>query len=93
MPVDLDHVEKLVHALEKDLAGAKADDATIRKLLDEIETIKDALTAPAPKQHSRIRESLHTIRDTIDRAAGTARGEAWRDAPYLAEIGRILGMP
>lgn len=92
MPVDLNQVAKLVHSLEKDLAGAKADEATIRKLLDEIDTIKGVLTSPAPK-HSRIRESLHAIRETIDRAAGTARGEAWRDAPYLAEIGRILGMP
>ncbi len=90
-PVDLDRVAKLVHALEKDLAGAKADDATIRKLLDEIDTIKSALTSSAPRP-AHVRESLHSMRDTMERAAGTVTGEVWRDAPYLAEIGRILGL-
>jgi len=61
-------------------------------LLGEIETIKNALRSPAPR-HSRVRESLHAIRRTIEHAAGRASGEVWRDALYLAEIGRILGMP
>ncbi len=84
MPVDLNQVAKLVHELEEDLARAKGDEASVRKLLDEVETIKSLLAAPAPK-HSRIRESLHAMRDTMT-------GEMWRDAPYLTEIGRILGM-
>ena len=92
MPVDLDRVAKLVHALEKDLAGAKADDdATIRKLLDEIDAIKSALRSSSPR-HEGVRENLHSMRDTMERAAGTVTGELWRDAPYLAEIGRILGL-
>jgi hypothetical protein len=91
MTVDLDRVAKLVHALEKDLAGAKADDATIRKLLAEIDTIKSALTS-SPPRHAGVRESLHALRDTMERATGTVTGELRRDAPYLAEIGRILGL-
>jgi len=90
--VDLDQVAKLVDALEKDLASAKLDAASTQKLLGEIETIKNALGSPAPR-HSRVRESLHAIRRTIEHAAGRASGEVWRDALYLAEIGRILGMP
>jgi hypothetical protein len=91
MSVDLDRVAKLVQALEKDLAGAKADDATIRKLLAEIDAIKGALQSSAPR-HEGVRENLHSMRDTMERAAGTVTGELWRDAPYLAEIGRILGL-
>lgn len=91
MSVDLDRVAKLVRALEKDLAGAKADDATIRKLLAEIDAIKSALQSPAPR-HEGVRENLHSMRETMERAAGTVTGEVWRDAPYLAEIGRILGL-
>jgi hypothetical protein len=91
MPVDLDRVAKLVQALEKDLAGAKADDATIRKLLAEIDAIKSALKSPAPG-HEGVRDNLHSMRDTMERAAGTVTGELWRDAPYLAELGRILGL-
>lgn len=91
MPVDLDRVAKLVHALEKDLAGAKADDATIGRLLAEIDTIKSALTS-SPPRHAGVRESLQSMRDTMERATGTVTGELWRDAPYLAELGRILGL-
>ena len=90
--VDLDQVAKLVDALEKDLMSARLDEANIRKLLGEIETIKNALKSPAPK-HSRVRESLHAVRHTLEHAAGTVSGEVWRDSLYLAEIGRILGMP
>ena len=91
MSVDLDRVAKLVQALEKDLAGAKADDATIRKLLAEIEAIKSALKSTAPGREG-VRENLYSMRDTMERAAGTVTGELWRDAPYLAELGRILGL-
>jgi hypothetical protein len=82
--VDLDQVAKLVDALEKDLADAKPDEADIRKLRREIEAIRSLLRSPAPK-HSRVRDSLHSIRLAME-------GEIWRDAPYLTEIGRILGM-
>jgi hypothetical protein len=89
--IDLARVAKLVDALEKDLARAKPDEAHRRKLLREIEAIRNALTSP-PK-HSGIREGLHAIRQTMEHASGTLAGEMWRDAPYLAEIGRILGLP
>lgn len=83
---------KLVDALEQDLTRARPDEATLRKLRDEVETIKTALKSPAPK-HSHVRERLHAIRQALEHAAGTVSGEMWRDAPYLSEIGRILGMP
>ena len=82
--VDLDKVAKLVDALEQDLAKAKPDEADIERLRAEIEAIRSLLRAPAPK-HSTVRERLHSLRETME-------GEIWRDAPYLAEIGRILGM-
>lgn len=90
--IDLARVAKLVDALEKDLARAEPDQAHRRKLRREIEAIRKALTSPAPK-HSGIREGLHAIRQTMEHASGTLAGEMWRDAPYLAEIGRILGLP
>jgi hypothetical protein len=78
--MDIDQVAKLVDRLERDIARAGANEADTRKLLAEIEAIKALLRSPAP-EHSRLRERLHAIRQ-----------ELWRDAPYLAEIGRILGM-
>jgi hypothetical protein len=83
--IDLDKVAKLVDALEKDLAKAKPDEADIERLRAEIEAIRSLLRSPQPKQHSRVRDRLHSLRATME-------GEIWRDAPYLAEIGRILGM-
>lgn len=82
--VDLDKVAKLVDALEKDLAKAKRDPADMERLRAEIEAIRSLLRAPAPR-HSTVRERLHALRETLE-------GEIWRDAPYLAELGRILGM-
>ena len=78
--IDIDQVSKLVDELERDIARAPANNADTRKLLDEIEAIKKLLKSPAP-EHSHVRQRLHAIRQ-----------ELWSDAPYLAEIGRILGM-
>ena len=78
--IDIDQVAKLLDRLERDIARAPASNADTRKLLDEIEEIKKLLKSPAP-EHSHVRERLQAL-----------RRELWRDAPYLAEIGRILGM-
>ena len=78
--MDIDQVARLVDRLERDIARAGANEADTRKLLAEIAAIKKVLQSPAP-EHSHVRERLHAIRE-----------ELWRDAPYLAEIGRILGM-
>ena len=90
--IDLDHVARLVDALEQDLARATLDEASRRKLHEEIASIKRLLGSPEPR-HSGVRESLHSIRQAVDHAAGTVSGEVFRDAPYLQEIARILGMP
>ena len=90
--VDIDQVSKLIDRLERDIARVRANQADTRKLLAEIEAIKKVLKSPAP-EHSQVRERLRAIRQGIEHAAGTLSGELWRDAPYLAEIGRILGMP
>lgn len=79
--MDIGQVARLVDRLERDIARAGANQADTRKLLAEVEAIKQLLKSPAP-EHSHLRERLQAIRE-----------ELWRDAPYLAEIGRILGMP
>ena len=78
--MDIEQVSKLVDRLERDIARAGAKEADTRKLLAEIAAIRQLLKSSAP-EHPHVRERLHAIRQ-----------ELWRDAPYLAEIGRILGM-
>jgi hypothetical protein len=39
-----------------------------------------------------VKEALHDIRAALEHALETVEGEAIRDWPYIAEIGRILGM-
>ena len=88
--LDVGEVARLIEGLERDLRRARQD-ADIRKLLDEIETIKNVLKSPSPKA-SWLRESLQSIRNILENAAGTVLGEVLKDGPYIAHIGRILGM-
>jgi hypothetical protein len=89
--VDLEQVSKLVSALEGDLARLRPQGPDVQKLAEELETIKHLLKSPAPK-HSWLRESLQSVRNILENAAGTVLGEVLKDAPYVAQIGRIVGM-
>jgi hypothetical protein len=90
--IDLERVARLIEALEQDLARARLDEASSRKLKEEIASLKRLLGSPEPK-HSGVRERLHSVRQAVDHAAGTVSGEVFRDAGYLQEIARILGIP
>jgi hypothetical protein len=89
--IDLEQVRKLVVALEGDLARSRPQGADVQKLLDELETIKHLLKAPSPKP-SWLRESLRSVRAILENAAGSVLGEVLKDAPYVAQIGRIIGL-
>jgi len=82
--VDLDAVAKLVEAMERDLQKIGGDSSEIRRLRDEVETLRNVLRSPVRRQHW-VRDALHAIRDA-------AVAEGLRDSQYIAEIGRILGM-
>jgi hypothetical protein len=60
--------------------------------MDELQTLKKLLHAPAAKQ-SWFREGLVTVKHILENAAGTVLGEAIKDAPYIAQISKMLGMP
>ena len=82
--VDLDEVEKLIHALERDLEKIRGSSADIQRLRDEVETLKNVLNSPV-RRHHWVRDALHDIREGIV----VEGAEAGR---YVAEIGRILGL-
>ena len=85
-PVDRQQVAKLLDSLERDLDRAKLDEAGRRRLRGEIEAIRKLLGSGQPEP-AKVRERLHGIRQTL------SSGEMFRDALYLSEIARILGMP
>ena len=83
-PVDLDEVEKLIHALERDLEQVRGGSADIQRVRDEVETLKNVLRSPVRRPHW-VRDALHDIREGIV-------AEGAEVSRYVAEIGRILGL-
>jgi hypothetical protein len=85
--INLEHVNRLIAALERELAKAGSDAPGVQDLKDEIETLKNVLRSPKIKP-GWIREGLHSVRAGLE----SVQYEVLKDAPYVAEIGRILGM-
>lgn len=88
---NLDRIHALVAELEKELANAPADTADLQDLRDEIETLQNVLKSPKVKE-GWILESLHSVRDGIENITQKVEGKVLKDTPYVAEIGRILGL-
>ena len=85
--VDLQQVERLVAALEEDLAKVRSGSEDVEALRDEVDSLKRLLDASGPPHgpvHDRLR-SIHRLLDTLV-------DDAIQGARYVAEIGRILGM-
>lgn len=87
--VSLDRIRHLISDLEQELERADIPQAhDVRK---EIDTLKQMLASPEKKE-GWIGERLHSIRDGLQDMTARVEGEVLRDSPYIAEIGRILGL-
>jgi len=85
--IDLQQVERLVAALEDDLAKVRSGSQDVQALRDEVDSLKRLLDAggePHEPVHDRLR-SIHSLMDTLV-------DDAIQGARYVAEIGRMLGM-
>jgi hypothetical protein len=84
-------INRLISDLELELAKAPSDTPNLHSLREEIEALKHTLqsdqTTPA-----HVSEGLHTIRGRLHNMTEVVEGEILKDSPYIAEIGRILGM-
>ncbi|MGE5622546.1 MAG: hypothetical protein ACM3WS_05270 [Bacillota bacterium] len=87
----LERVRLLVSALEQELAHAPADAPHVPKLREEIATLKQVLASP-DEQEGQVREKLHSVHNTFQDMTARVESEVLRDSPYIAEIGRILGL-
>ncbi len=89
--LNLEEVKKLVAALEKDLARAETGSPDVQALKDEVEALRKVLHSSDPGP-GWVPEALERIHPRIDAAARTAKVDAFKAGPYIAEIGRILGL-
>jgi len=89
--INLKEAARLVADLERDLRRLSAGAADLQTVRDEVEALRSVLHSPAPRDKG-LRPALHAVRQALERAIDTVEGEAIRDWPYIAEIGRILGM-
>ncbi len=89
--IDLDEVATLIESLERDLQKIKGNPQDVKRLRDEVETLKNLLQSPV-RRHHWVRDALHGIHESFDDALDTAVAGGVQASRYIAEIGRILGM-
>ncbi|HEX7635305.1 MAG TPA: hypothetical protein VF427_08515 [Noviherbaspirillum sp.] len=87
----LERISHLVSELEQELAKAPSDIPYVQSLREEIEALKHVLSSP-DETNERVAERLHTIRHALENVTARVEGEVLKDSPYIAEIGRILGL-
>ncbi len=87
----LERISRLVSDLEQELALAPAGSPKLHALHDEIALLKQTLSQPNGPAED-IEQQLHGMREKLSDLAASVEGEVLRDTPYLAEIGRILGL-
>ena len=89
--IDFEEAVKLVHALERDLAGVRKGSRDVQLLRDEVETLKNVLNSPI-RRHHWVREGLHAVREAVENGMETVVADGLKAGQYIAEIVRILGM-
>jgi hypothetical protein len=87
--MNLERINLLVSDLEQELARAPEREE-VQRLRQELEVLRAALNASAGGTASD--EDLHSARSSFQRMSAAVENEVLKDSPYIAEIGRILGM-
>jgi hypothetical protein len=89
--IDLEAVEKLIQALERDLEEVRSGSRDVQVLRDEVRTLRNVLSSPI-RRHHWVREGLQATREAFESVLETAVADGLKTGRYIAEIGRILGM-
>lgn len=87
----LERIAKLVSDLEQELSGAPTGSPKVAALRAEINALKQTL-ASADQSNPALKSQLHGTHRNLDDLVASVEGEVLRDTPYLAELGRILGL-
>ncbi|MFJ3046640.1 hypothetical protein ACIPEN_12495 [Herbaspirillum chlorophenolicum] len=86
---DFDHQRllQMVNEFELELQKQPADSLGAQQLREDIARLKEHLSAPQPHTGS-VRDSWQSLR----RAADSVENAVLKDSPYIAEMGRIIGL-
>jgi hypothetical protein len=89
--IDLDEVERLVEALERDLERARRGEAGIGELRGEVEQLRATLSAE-DVAHADVKRGLLGVRDRLHALGDELFDDALKAGDYIARLGRLLGM-
>jgi predicted nuclease with TOPRIM domain len=89
--VDLDEANRLVEALERDLAKLGEGASGVETLRAEVAQLRTALRAAEPA-HPEVHTGLENVRDVLHRAGDELFDDAVKVGDYVARIGRMLGL-
>ena len=87
----LERISTLVSDLEQELSTAPSDSPRVMALRDELVLLRQTLSA-SDGEAELLRRRLHGTHGKLDDLLASVEGEVLRDTPYLAELGRILGL-
>lgn len=87
--MNLERINLLVSDLEQELARAPEREE-LQRLRHELEVLRNALNASAGRDVTD--DDIHSARSSFQRMSAAVENEVLKDSPYIAEIGRILGM-
>ena len=91
LPFSLERIQNLLSDLEQELASIPDTSVRVQALKVEIEALKQTLsssTSDVPK----VAQQLRGTHNALDDLVANIEGEILRDTPYVAEMGRILGL-
>ena len=88
--IDLEETERLIDALEQDLARMKSGHGDLDRLRDDVEQLRAALASAQP--HEEVHGGLAGLRERLHAASDELLADAVKTGDYIARIGRLLGM-
>ena len=91
LPFSLERIQNLLSDIEQELASIPDTSSRVQTLKAEIELLKQTLSGSA-SDSPKVAQQLRGTRNALDDLVASIEGEILRDTPYVAELGRILGL-
>lgn len=88
--VDLEETERLIDALEQDLAQLQRGQGDLDQLRADVEQLRTALASG--QTHEDVHGGLAGLREKLHAASDELLTDAVKTGDYIARIGRLLGM-
>jgi hypothetical protein len=91
LPVSLERIQSLLSDIEQELASIPDTSSRVQTLKEEIDALKQTLGSSA-SDSPQVAQHLRGTHNALDDLVASIEGEILRDTPYVAELGRILGL-